>query len=176
MNICVFCGSKDVAPVYREAAHRLGALMGSHGHSLVWGGSNVGLMRDVADAVQNAGGKLYGVSVENFKTSGRENADEMEIAVDLATRKGRLMERADAFVALVGGSGTLDEITDMIEQRKYGKHDKPVVVLNTNGFYDGFKQLIAQMDRDGFLYWPAASHVSPNFALFVPLLFIDIDY
>lgn len=151
MNICVFCGSRNVSDIYRESAQILGTLIGERGHSLVWGGTYGGLMGDLASATRAAGGKIIAVSVQNFRHRIHPDADEVHIMKDLASRKSKFIEHADAFIALVGGSGTLDEITDMLEQRKYGNHDKPIAVLNTAGFYDGLKELLTRMDTEGFL-------------------------
>ncbi|MBR7678896.1 LOG family protein, partial [Streptomyces daliensis] len=85
------------------------------GHSLVWGGSDVGLMKVVADGVQGAGGRLVGISVEFLAAKAREGADEMIITADLAERKALLLQRADAIVVMVGGTGTLDEATEILE-------------------------------------------------------------
>ncbi|NED09861.1 TIGR00730 family Rossman fold protein, partial [Streptomyces sp. SID6648] len=85
------------------------------GHTLVWGGSDVGLMKVVADGVQETGGRLLGVSVDFLAAKAREGADEMVIAKDLAERKRLLLEKADAVVIMVGGTGTLDEATEILE-------------------------------------------------------------
>jgi uncharacterized protein (TIGR00730 family) len=120
----------------------------------VWGGSDVGLMKVVADGVQEAGGKLVGVSVEFLAAKVRPGVDEMVVAKDLAERKRLLLEKADAVVVMVGGTGTLDEATEILELKKHGKHTKPVVLLNTAGFYDGLKEQFRRMDDEGFLPLP----------------------
>jgi uncharacterized protein (TIGR00730 family) len=129
-------------------------LIGKGGHTLVWGGSDVGLMKVMADGVQEHGGRLVGVSVEFLAAKARKNADEMVIAADLAERKAELLARADAVVVMVGGTGTLDEATEILELKKHGLHTKPVVLLNTAGFYDGLKQQFQRMDAEGFLPLP----------------------
>ena len=96
-------------------------------------------MKVVADGVQESGGRLVGVSVDFLAAQARTDADEMVIARDLAERKALLLEKADAVVIMVGGTGTLDEATEILELKKHGKHDKPVVLLNTAGFYDGLQ-------------------------------------
>lgn len=154
MNICVFCSAADVAEPYVKATEEFGRLIAEHGHSLVWGGSYVGLMKVIADSVQENGGAIRGVSVEKFRENAHKDADEMHFAKDLAERKVLLLQHADALVALVGGTGTLDEISEMIELKKYGVHKKPVVILNTDGFYDGFREQFERMEREGFLYFP----------------------
>ncbi len=154
MNICIFCSAADVDEKYVAVTEVLGKLIAENGHSLVWGGSYVGLMKVIADAVLSGGGRLVGVSVEKFRDNAHPSADEMYFATDLTERKTVLLQKSDAFVALVGGTGTLDEISEMIELKKYGKHQKPIVVLNTDGFYDGLKNIFERMHREGFLYFP----------------------
>ncbi|MFF4315870.1 TIGR00730 family Rossman fold protein [Streptomyces sp. NPDC001507] len=154
MRICVFLSAADLDDRYTRPARDFAELIGKGGHSLVWGGSNVGLMKVVADGVQEAGGKLIGISVEFLANKARPGADEMVIAADLAERKRLLLERADAVVIMVGGTGTLDEATEILELKKHGRTDKPVVLLNTAGFYDGLKQQFHRMEAEGFLPRP----------------------
>ncbi|MBL3665522.1 TIGR00730 family Rossman fold protein [Streptomyces sp. M2CJ-2] len=151
MNICVFLSAADLDERYTGPAREFARLLGKGGHTLVWGGSDVGLMKVVADGVQEAGGRLLGVSVEFLAATARRNADEMVIAPDLAERKRLLLEKADAVVIMVGGTGTLDEATEILELKKHGHTDKPVVLLNTAGFYDGLKTQFRRMEDEGFL-------------------------
>ncbi|WP_461016693.1 LOG family protein [Streptomyces daliensis] len=159
MNICVFCSAAELDAVYTEPAREFAELIGKRGHSLVWGGSDVGLMKVVADGVQGAGGRLVGISVEFLAAKAREGADEMIITADLAERKALLLQRADAIVVMVGGTGTLDEATEILELKKHGMHVKPVVVLNTAGFYDGLEQQMRRMEAEGFLPRPLSELV-----------------
>lgn len=154
MNICVFLSAADLDARYTEPAREFAELIGRGGHTLVWGGSDVGLMKLMADGVQRHGGRLVGVSVGFLAAKARKNADEMVIAADLAERKAELLARADAFVIMVGGTGTLDEATEILELKKHGLHAKPVVLLNTAGFYDGLKQQFQRMEDEGFLPLP----------------------
>ncbi|MFJ9913499.1 TIGR00730 family Rossman fold protein [Actinacidiphila glaucinigra] len=154
MNICVFLSAADLEPRYTEPAHEFAELIGKGGHTLVWGGSDVGLMKVMADGVQEHGGRLVGVSVEFLAAKARKGADEMVIAADLAERKAELLARADAVVVMVGGTGTLDEATEILELKKHGLHTKPVVLLNTAGFYNGLKEQFQRMDAEGFLPLP----------------------
>ncbi|OEV05610.1 TIGR00730 family Rossman fold protein [Streptomyces oceani] len=160
MNICVFCSAADLDEVYTAAAHEFAELLGERGHALVWGGSDVGLMKVVADGVRAGGGRLVGVSVEFLRTKARQDADEMIITASLAERKALLLEHADAFVVMAGGTGTLDEATDILELKKHGMHGKPVVVLNTAGFYDGLRQQLRRMEDERFLPVPLSELVS----------------
>ncbi|MFI0964781.1 TIGR00730 family Rossman fold protein [Streptomyces sp. NPDC021080] len=154
MNICVFLSAADLDDRYTRPAREFAELLGKGGHTLVWGGSDVGLMKVVADGVQEAGGRLVGVSVDFLADRARPGADEMVVARDLAERKALLLAKADAVVVMVGGTGTLDEATEILELKKHGKTEKPVVLLNTAGFYDGLKEQFRRMDAEGFLPRP----------------------
>ncbi|PSM37849.1 TIGR00730 family Rossman fold protein [Streptomyces dioscori] len=154
MKICVFLSAAELDERYTRPAREFAELLGKGGHTLVWGGSDVGLMKVVADGVQEAGGRLVGVSVEFLSAKARPGADEMIVARDLAERKALLLENADAVVIMVGGTGTLDEATEILELKKHGHTDKPVVLLNTAGFYDGLKQQFLRMEAEGFLPVP----------------------
>lgn len=151
MNVTIFCSANDVGEPYTSAARSLATLIARRGGTLVWGGSNKGTMREIADAAQEAGGKIVGVSVEPIKASAREHADEMVIAKTWPERRATLLARGDAIVALPGGIGTLDEITEVLEYKKQNLHQKPIVFLNTNGFFDGMKLQFERMDSEGFL-------------------------
>lgn len=150
-TICVFCSVNEVGKKYVVKVKKLAKLMVKNGYDLVWGGSNRGLMKIIADGVQNAGGKVIGVSAEMFKHHRRMNADEMVIAKDLSTRKSLMIKKGDAIILLVGGVGSLDEISEVLEMRKHNLHTKPVVVLNTDNFYSGLKTQLKRMEKDGFL-------------------------
>ena len=154
MNICVFLSAADLDERYTAPAREFAELIGKGGHTLVWGGSDVGLMKVVADGVQRHGGRLVGISVAFLGDKARKDADEMVVAADLAERKAQLLARSDAIVIMVGGTGTLDEATEILELKKHGLHAKPVVLLNTAGFYDGLKQQFQRMEDEGFLPLP----------------------
>jgi uncharacterized protein (TIGR00730 family) len=151
VRVCVFLSAADLDERYTRPAREFAELLGTAGHTLVWGGSDTGLMKVVADGVRETGGRLVGVSVEFLRSFARSDADEMTFAADLAERKALLLAGCDAVVVMVGGTGTLDEATDILELRKHRRHDKPVVVLNTAGFYDGLIIQLRRMDDDGFL-------------------------
>jgi uncharacterized protein (TIGR00730 family) len=150
-TICVFCSANEVEEKYVKEAKILGQLMVENGYGLVWGGTNMGLMKVIADSVQNAGGKIIGVTMEMLKNSRRMNADKMIIAKNLSERKSLLSEKANAIIMLVGGIGSLDEITEILEYKKHDRHKKPIVVLNTDNFYDGLKMQLKRMEKEGFL-------------------------
>lgn len=159
MNVCIFCSANDLDEKYTQPAKELAEALAKAGHTLVWGGSNRGLMKVVADGVQNGGGKVVGVSMDIFKGTARPNADEMIIAKNLGERKASLLELADVVVMLVGGLGTLDEATEVIELKKETRHDKDIIVLNTDGFYDGFKSQLERMASEGFLPATEQEHI-----------------
>lgn len=159
MRICVFLSAADLDDRYTRPAREFAELLGKGGHTLVWGGSDTGLMKVVADGVQETGGRLCGVSVDFLAAKARPGVDEMVVARDLAERKRLLLEKADAVVVMVGGIGTLDEATEILELKKHGITGKPVVLLNTAGFYDGLKEQLRRMEDEGFLPRPVTDLV-----------------
>lgn len=154
MNIGVFCSARDLSPEYTEPVRDFAKHLGEHGHTLVWGGSEAGLMKIVADGVKAGGGRLVGVSIAPYENEIFREADEMIKAADLFDRKRIMISRSDAIVILVGGIGTLDEASDVIEFKREGMHDVPVVVLNTNGFYDPLQRQFEVMEASGMLDRP----------------------
>ncbi|MET7685227.1 TIGR00730 family Rossman fold protein [Streptomyces sp. NPDC005423] len=154
MNICVFLSAADLDERYTRPAREFAELVGAGGHTLVWGGSDVGLMKVVADGVHETGGRLLGVTVDFLAATAREGADEMVVTESLAERKRLLLAKADAVVIMVGGTGTLDEATEILELKKHGHTAMPVVLLNTEGFYDGLKEQFRRMEDEGFLPVP----------------------
>ncbi|RAG82062.1 TIGR00730 family Rossman fold protein [Streptacidiphilus pinicola] len=154
MNITVFCSAAALDDRYTAPARDFARALGERGHTLVWGGSFAGLMGVVADEAKAAGAKLVGISVEMLAHKAYSGADELVTTANLAERKAQLLERADALVVLVGGLGTLDEVTEVLELKKHGLHDKPVVLLDTDGFYDGMRTQLRRMDQEGFLPRP----------------------
>lgn len=159
MNVTVFCSAADVGPAYAAAAREFAALIARRGHTLVWGGSNNGTMRVIADAAQEAGGRIVGISVEPLRDRARPNADEMIVTRDWPERRALLLARGDAVAVLPGGLGTLDEATEVLEYKKQNLHAKPVVFLNIDGFYDGMRVQMERMDREGFLPRPVADYL-----------------
>ncbi|GAA4682886.1 TIGR00730 family Rossman fold protein [Streptomyces chumphonensis] len=159
MKICVFLSAADLDERYTAPAREFAELLGRGGHTLVWGGSDVGLMKVVADGVERAGGTLCGVSVGFLAHVARPGVADMVTAGDLGARKALLLEKADAVVVLVGGTGTLDEMTDLLELRRHGLTRKPLVVLNTAGYYDGLRSQLERMEAEGFLSVPLAELV-----------------
>jgi len=153
-SVCVYCGSRPGAqPTYAEAARTLGRAIGARGWQLVYGGGNVGLMGIVADAVLAAGGRAVGVIPESLmrREVGHGGLHELHVVPTMHVRKQMMAERADAFIALPGGIGTLEELYEVWTWRQLGYHDKPVGLLNTEGYYDKLLGFIADMADAGFV-------------------------
>ena len=137
-TICVYCASSDaVDAAYGEAAEALGHLMGDRGDTLVYGGGTIGLMGILARATQSRGGHVVGVIPESLRTKelAYEEADELVVTPDLRTRKHEMDVRADAFIALPGGFGTLEEVVEVLTLKQLHLHDKAIVFLNTDEFW-----------------------------------------
>ena len=144
MNICVFCSSSNaINEKYFEAAQNLGELIGKGGHSLINGGANVGLMETATIAASKAGAKTVGIIPEKMigRSLASNNSHEVIITTDMMERKAKMRDMSDAFIALPGGFGTLEEILEVITLRQLSYHHKPIVFVNTNNFFDHlFKQ------------------------------------
>lgn len=138
-GLCVYCASSNnVDEVYFDAARGLGLLMARNGVPLVYGGGNIGLMGALARAVHEGGGKVIGVipSALRARELAYIEADELIVTSDLRERKAVMEARSDAFVALPGGIGTLEEVLEVITLKQLAYHRKPIVFLNTQRFYD----------------------------------------
>ena len=153
MKVCVFCSSSDaVDGAYLRVAEELGRLLGAGGHTMVYGGGRVGLMGVAARAAKENGARVIGVLPEFMNRPGVANpdCDELELAPDMKERKARMMRVSDAFVALPGGFGTLEELSEVITQRQFEFIRGPVVAVNTSGFYDHLAALFERFYRDNF--------------------------
>ena len=153
-SICVYCGSGPGAdPVFAETAKALGRQIAEAGVGLVYGGGNVGLMGAIARAVLENGGHVTGIIPEFLKSRERMLAEVQEtiIVPDMHTRKRLMFERADAFVALPGGIGTLEELVEQMTWAQLGQHTKPILMLSVNGFWRPLLQLFAHMRQFGFI-------------------------
>jgi len=153
-SICVYCGSgPGNKPVYAAAARTLGCALAGAGIGLVYGGGGHGLMGEVARATIAAGGYVTGIIPEfliNREHMLRE-ADELVVTRDMHERKRLMYERSDAFVALPGGIGTLEELVEQLTWSQLGQHAKPIVVVNIEGFWAPFLSLLAHMKADAFI-------------------------
>ena len=147
MRIAVYCGSSRRSPEGHLAlARAVGAELVRRNHTLVYGGGKTGLMGAVADAVLDAGGRVEGVILDVFIDQGvhHEGLDELHVVTDMRSRKQGLDERADAFMALPGGLGTLEELAEILSFRKLALHHRPLVFLNAEGYYD---PILEQLER-----------------------------
>jgi len=147
MNICVFCSSSNaISEVYFQEAKKMGTLIGEGEHMLINGGANVGLMEAVTIAASKAGAKTVGIIPEKMinRSLVSNNSHEVIITPDMMERKARMRDMSDAFIALPGGFGTLEEILEVMTLRQLSYHTKPIVFVNTNGFFD---DLFRQFER-----------------------------
>jgi len=153
-SICVYCGSSIGArESYLEGARRIGADMAAEGVRLVYGGGDIGLMGAVARSVIEKGGEVTGI-IPRFLQR-RENmlteVEDLIVTVDMHERKRLMFERADAFVALPGGVGTLEELVEQLTWAQLGQHKKPIVLVNIDGFWTRLLGLIEHMREEGFI-------------------------
>lgn len=153
-KLAVFCGSKDGAsPIFREAATSLGMALAQHDLHLVYGGSRVGTMGAVADAVLAANGQAIGV-LPHFlqeKEIAHPNLTELHLVSSMHERKAKMAELADGFIILPGGPGTMEEFFEVFTWAQLGLHEKPCGILNIDGYYDSLIALFKQMEAQGFL-------------------------
>jgi uncharacterized protein (TIGR00730 family) len=154
LSICVYCGSRHgERTAYTDAARALGQAIGERGWQLVYGGGKVGLMGEVADATLAAGGRVVGVIPEALmqREVGHNDLTELHVVPDMHTRKRLMAERADLFIALPGGIGTLEELYEVWTWRQLSYHQKPMGLVNTEGFYDGLLNFMQHTVGQGFL-------------------------
>jgi uncharacterized protein (TIGR00730 family) len=155
--LCVYCGASSGSdPVFTEAAHQLGTDMAKSGLDLVYGAGGIGLMGTVARAVLAGGGHVTGVIPDFLKSREVDLKEIQELIVtrDMHERKMLMFERADAFVALPGGIGTLEELIEQLTWAQLGQHKKPVIIANIAGFWDPLVALLGHMHATGFLNKP----------------------
>ena len=153
-RICVFCGSRPgVNPAYRAAAEALGQMLAERSIELVYGGGNVGLMGIVADACLAAGGKAVGVIPRALLEweVGHEGLTRLEVVDSMHTRKARMAELADGFIALPGGLGTFEELFEILTWAQLGFHNKPVALFNVQGYYLPLVQMMERGGTGGFM-------------------------
>lgn len=138
-KICVYCGSSPgTRPEYAEAAHALGSILACEGIELVYGGGRAGLMGALADGALKAGGRVTGIIPKALmaRELGHDGISELIVVPDMHARKYRMAEASDAFIALPGGWGTMEELTEMLTWLQLGFHRKPIGILNVAGYYD----------------------------------------
>lgn len=152
MHITVYLGANEGNdPALGRAVRELGQWIGGNGHTLVYGGSKTGLMGEIARSVLASGGKAIGVEPQFFIDAGYEydGLTELIVTKDMAERKGKMIELGDAFIALPGGTGTLEEITEVMSKVSLKHLDAPCILYNLNGYYDDLKALLGHMIEKG---------------------------
>jgi uncharacterized protein (TIGR00730 family) len=153
-TLCVYCGSRVGAlPAYVDAATAMGQALGRRRWGMVYGGGNVGLMGATADAALAGGAAVTGIIPDSLmrREVGHIGLTTLEVVDSMHTRKQRMAELADAFVALPGGIGTLEELFEVWTWQHLGYHAKPVALLNVGGFYDGLLAFMRQVQANGFI-------------------------
>lgn len=153
-NVCVFCGSGPGRnPAYVAAARSFGSALAKAGLGLVYGGGSLGLMGETARAVLAAGGRVTGIIPAFLSEKERmlRDVDELIVTTDMHERKRLMFERSDAFVALPGGIGTLEELVEQLTWAQLGRHDKPVVLANVENFWAPLRGLLEHMRQEAFI-------------------------
>jgi uncharacterized protein (TIGR00730 family) len=153
-SLCVYCGSSTgVSPAYADAARTLARAMVDEGIGLVYGGGNIGLMGIIATEVLRLGGNATGVIPQALmeREIGHVDLTELHVVKDMHERKAMMAELADGFVAMPGGIGTLEELFEVFTWSQLGFHDKPIGLLNVDGFYDGLIGFLRHVVEQGFL-------------------------
>lgn len=154
MNLCVFCASSQLADQrYHDVAREVGDWIGSQGHTLVYGGGNVGLMGTLAKAVHGKRGTVVGfipARLQSIEGRAYDVADELHVTETMSERKLGMYSRADAFLVLPGGVGTLEEFFEVLTLKKLGYHQKPLIVLNAFGIFDPLRALLRHVDAEQF--------------------------
>lgn len=153
-SLCVYCGASiGAAPFYAEAARELAKAMVANNIALVYGGGNVGLMGVIADEVMRLGGKATGVIPQALlnKEMGHYGLTQLHIVKDMHERKAMMADLSDGFIAMPGGVGTLEELFEVFTWSQLGFHDKPIGLLNVNGYYDGLIAFLEHTVTEGFL-------------------------
>lgn len=160
MQITVYCGSKSGhSPEYIELANTLGQQMARRQHDLIYGGANIGLMGAVADAVLAGGRQVLGVMPRALvdREVAHPGITKLQVVDTMHERKAAMADPADAFVALPGGPGTMEELFEVWTWQMLGYHHKPVAILNHNGYYDPLVTMITRMTDQGFAWADLAS-------------------
>jgi len=154
-KICIYCGSSDRIPkTYLEAAYEMGQVVARAGMIVIYGAGSTGMMGAVADGAMQAGGEVWGVIPKMFDTPqlAHKGLTRYEVTDTMHTRKARMADLADAFIALPGGYGTFEELFEIITWAQIGIHRKPIGLLNTNGYYASLLNMVARADTEGFIY------------------------
>ena len=173
-SVCVYCGSSSlIAQSFKSSARTIGTELAQCGVRVIYGGGHVGLMGIVADSALKAGGKVIGIIPEHIRSQEvQHNAlTELHVVPDMHTRKRMMVERADAFIILPGGLGTLDEAFEILTWKKLKLHNKPIIIFNQDGYWDKMIALIDMTITEGFsqpadrVLFQVATSVEAVFAL-----------
>ncbi len=154
-SICVFCGSSDsVHTDYLLAARQMGVILAKNNIRLIYGGGKTGLMGAVAKGVIENGGTAIGVIIPSMNTESlaQEGLARMEVEPSMHARKARMHELADAFIALPGGFGTLDELFETLTWKQIGEHSKAIGLLDIKGYYQPLLEMVKHFDKEGFIF------------------------
>lgn len=152
-SVCVYCGSRSGArPAYQNAARATGAMLAARGWRLVYGAGDVGLMGEVARAAQAAGGVTFGVIPEHLfaREVGKRDLSTFIVTENMHERKKVMYMNSDVIVVLPGGAGSLDELFEVLTWRQIGLHEKPILILNTDGYWEPLRAMIEQIVTEGF--------------------------
>ena len=179
-SLCVYCGSREGNdPRFAEAAQAVGRWIGEAGGQLVYGGGHAGLMGQVADATQAAGGRVVGVIPQTLvdREAANRRCDELHVVATMHQRKAMLADRSDAFLALPGGIGTFEELFEAWTWHQLGYHQKPLGLLNVAGYYDGLIAFLEKSVETGFMWEKTAKllQVGSRPEQLLPLLVGAID-
>jgi uncharacterized protein (TIGR00730 family) len=154
-SICVYCGSSDeILPVYYQAANKLGKILAASNIHLIYGAGKTGLMGALADSVLKNGGEVTGVVPESLNQPQliHGGLTKIEVTSDIQTRQRRMLDLADALIALPGGYGTFYELLESLTWAQIGLHQKPIGILNINGYFDPFSVMLEHAMVEGFIY------------------------
>ncbi|KHD43016.1 LOG family protein [Streptococcus hongkongensis] len=154
MKLTIFCGASNGSnPIYRQKTVELGEWMIKNNHDLVYGGGKVGLMGVIADTIINSGGQVIGVMPTFLKDReiAHTNLSELVVVENMPQRKGLMLSLGEAFIALPGGPGTLEEISEVISWSRIGQNDNPCILFNINGYFNHLENMFDQMVSEGFL-------------------------
>ena len=153
-NVCVYCGSSSkVDNVYKEAATKLGGLIAAEKWRVVYGGGRVGLMGLVADSTLTAGGEVIGIIPSHIEEREVQHNEltELHVVDTMHVRKQMMVDKSQAFVILAGGLGTLDELFELLTWKQLGLHDKPIVIVNINGYWTKLLEAVGHIADEGFM-------------------------
>jgi len=154
-SICVYCGSSDdVQNVYLDASYQMGTALARRGLTLIYGGGRTGLMGMLADGSLDAAGQVTGVIVKSMNTPrlAHPRLSKLEVTATIHQRKSRMYQLADAFIALPGGYGTLDELFETLTWAQIGEHNKPMGLLNVNHYYDSLLSFLDHAEKERFIF------------------------